>query len=77
MYVLVMYRNDYTGNYGGRQYVYKTWMPLVPGDIVVAPTWKGDAPAKVFAIEIPEESISPDILPGVREITEYYLEDDE
>ena len=70
-YVLVYYKNDHTGEYGGRAYAYKTELPLREGDIVIAPTWKGDAPARVMATDIHEGSISPDILPHVKEIVSY------
>lgn len=75
MYVLVQYENKYTGGYDGKSYAYKTELPLNEGDIVLAPTWKGDAPAKVAAVNIPASSIAESVLPKIKDIVSYAEED--
>lgn len=68
MFVKVMYLKD-SGYYSGRSYAYSTNLPLVQGDLVIAPTAKNDRQrALVNEVNVPAPPFA------CREITEYDAE---
>ena len=57
------------GEYRGREYSYFSVIPdLAVGDIVIAPTAKGESMAKVSAIDVPESKVDERILPFLKTI---------
>jgi len=54
MIVKVKYFNEEVGGYGGQEYTYRTYLPVVPFTKVIAPTYKGDNKAIVTEINLPE-----------------------
>lgn len=73
MYVSVKYRND-AGEYVGKGYTYKTSLFVKPGDLVIAPTFKGESPAMVDEVNIPDGKIDIRFIGKLREITKFYKE---
>lgn len=69
MYVNVKYQNSDGVTFQNRTYTYKTKLALRVGDLVYAPTYKGDVAAKVVEINVPETKIDERVLPQLREIT--------
>lgn len=74
MYVEVNFRRK-GGEYSGAVYTYNCAIPVKVGDLVKAPTTRGDTPAKIVGIGIPYEEINPDFRDGLRTIRERYEED--
>lgn len=72
MIVKVQYRSEYTGKYVGRAYAYKTELDVSVGDIVTAPTYKGDSPARVCETHIVASALQPELLAVLKEITKFY-----
>ena len=70
-YVTVQYQKPETSTYVGRAYTYRTSLPLREGDLVIAPTYKGDSPARVFEADVPESRVDPAWADKIREITRY------
>ena len=75
MYVEVNYKRK-NGEYGGAVYTYNCSIPVKTGDLVLAPTFKGDTPAKVVGIGIPYEEINEKYRDNLRTITERYVPDE-
>lgn len=71
--VKIQYR-DASGSYTGRSYAYTTTLPLAVGDIVSAPTYKGDSPAKVCETHIVPDALDPALAGRLKSITSYYEE---
>lgn len=65
----VNFKNSYTDEYYGRTYNYFCDIPVVLGDIVIAPTAKGESEAMVVAVEVHPASIDPHILEVLKTIT--------
>lgn len=82
MFVKVVYYKpelDLTGTgsaFGGREYTYRSELPLKTGDKVVAPTYKGDQKAMVVAINVPEQEIDPAWADRIRSIDRYWTQED-
>ena len=71
MYVSIVYYDPASNSYAGREYTYKTELPLLPYQKVIAPTAKGDKKALVTRINIPEKEINPEWADRIKEIKEY------
>lgn len=69
MYIEVCFKRK-NGEYGGKTFTYNCAIPVKSGDIVMAPTFKGDTPAMVMGIGIPYEEINPEWRDNLRTITE-------
>lgn len=82
MYVKVLYYKPEldlagTGNgYGGREYTYRSDLPLKPGDLVIAPTYKGEQKAMVVASNVPESMIDPAWADKLRNIERFWTQED-
>ena len=70
-YVTVQYFKPESDAYIGRAYTYRTELPLQEGDLVIAPTYKGESKARVFEAEVPASRVDPAWADKVREITQY------
>lgn len=73
MYIEVNFKRK-DGQYGGNVYTYNCAFPVKVGDLVLAPTFKGDTPAKVVGIGIAYDEINPKYRDELRTITERYVE---
>lgn len=73
MYVEVNFKRK-NGEYGGAVYTYNCTIPVKTGDLVLAPTARGDTPAKVIGIGIPYEEINVMYRDNLRTITNRYTE---
>ena len=74
--VKVKYFKPNLNAYAGMSYAYKTELPLVAGDKVIAPTAKEtQQKALVVEVNLPAETISPEWEDKVRFITEYDIEE--
>ena len=70
MYVSVKFKDKWSGEFRGREYSYVCNIPRIAvGDVVIAPTARGDSEVQIFAINVPESSISPAIRAVLKEIT--------
>ena len=70
MYVEVNFKRA-NGDYGGPVYTYNCTIPHIKtGDLVIAPTFKGDTPAKIVGIGISYDEINPRFRDNLRTITE-------
>ena len=59
-----------TGEYFGRSYSYFCDIPDVQtGDIVIAPTYKGDTEAQIVEVDVPESKVDERVLPLLKTIT--------
>lgn len=67
----VQYKDKKTGEYGGRAYSYFCTLPVVEGDIVLAPTANGDSLAQVSEVNMSESKIDERILPILKTITNF------
>ena len=77
MIISVQFKNKRTGEYGGRPFSYRCDLEdLQIGDLVIAPTTRGPGEARVYATDIPEEAIDPEVLRILKTITERSEEDD-
>lgn len=79
MIIKVQLSEDNNPNiFHGREYHYvadtsRFERELEVGDIVIAPTYRGDNRARVTAIGISEADVSPEILPKLKTITQIAL----
>jgi hypothetical protein len=69
MLVSVIYYDDQSKAYCGRDYTYRTNLPLKVFEKVICPTYKGDKRALVTDINLPESSVDPAWADRLREIT--------
>ena len=70
MIVNLKYRDSLTGEYFGRSYSYFCDIPDVQtGDIVIAPTFKGDTEAQIVEVDVPESKVDERVLPLLKTIT--------
>lgn len=76
MYIKVKYFKPFDEAYGGREYTYKTDLPLNEGDKVIAPTVNGDMKAIVTAVNVPEGQIDERWADKIRAIDTYDKEDE-
>ena len=76
MYIKVKYFKPLDGDYGGREYTYKSDLPLNEGDKVIAPTVHGDMKAIVTAANVPEGQIDERWADKIRTIDTYDKEDE-
>lgn len=67
----IRYKDKKTGMYGGKTYNYLCSIPVVVGDIVLAPTAKGDSLAMISEIDVSESQIEAHILPMLKTITSF------
>ena len=70
MIVTVLYYDEVAKGYGGMEYTYRTELPLIPYQKVLAPTPKGNKKAIVRQVNLPETAIHPDWADRVKEIKE-------
>jgi len=67
----VNYKNKKTGDFDGRTYNYFCEIDANVGDLVKAPTAKGDSLARINEVNVPESKIDLRILPLLKTITEF------
>lgn len=67
----VNYKNKHTGEFDGRTYSYFCDIEVKVGDLVKAPTTKGDSTARVSEVDVPESRIDMRILPIMKTITAF------
>lgn len=58
MYVEVAFKRK-NGTFSGAAYTYNCTIPVKTGDMVLAPTTRGETPAKVVGIGVPFDEINP------------------
>lgn len=75
MLVNVRYYKPKLNGYCGNSFTYRTKLPLVPGNKVLAPTQGGDQRALVVETEVPENRVDTRILPLLKEIIRYDVEE--
>ena len=75
MYIKVKYFKHAEGAYGGREYTYKTKLPLAVGDKVIAPTVHGAMRAIVSAVNVPDGQIDERWADKIRDIDTYDAEE--
>lgn len=74
-YVAVQYqRKDDPSDFGSMEYTYVDGLGLMKGDLVVAPTSKGNRLAKVIRVGIPESEIDNKILKVLKTIDTLHTE---
>lgn len=73
MYVSARFFNEKAGGYAGRDYTYRTVLPLTVGDQVLVPTGNddGDKRALITAVNLPDDAVSPEWADRVKDITKY------
>ena len=69
MFIEVQFKRK-NGEYSGSSYTYNCTIPVKTGDFVLAPTQRGDTPAKVVGIGIPYEEINPAFRDSLRTISQ-------
>lgn len=69
MLVSVAFYDETSRAYCGRDYTYKTELPLKVFEKVICPTYKGDKRALVTDINLPESSVDPAWADKLKEIT--------
>lgn len=74
MLVNVRYYKPKLNGYCGNAFTYRTKLPLVPGNKVLAPTQGGDQRALVVEADVPESRVDMRILPLLKEITRFDTE---
>lgn len=74
MLVNVRYYKPKLNGYCGNSFTYRTKLPLVPGNKVLAPTQGGDQRALVVEADVPESRVDVRILPLLKEITRFDTE---
>lgn len=74
MLVNVRYYKPKLNGYCGNAFTYRTKLPLVPGNKVIAPTQGGDQRALVVEADVPESRVDMRILPLLKEITRFDTE---
>nr|DAG69063.1 MAG TPA: protein of unknown function DUF4772 [Caudoviricetes sp.] len=74
MLVNVRYYKPKLNGYCGNSFTYRTKLPLVPGNKVLAPTQGGDQRALVVEADVPESRVDMRILPLLKEITRFDTE---
>ena len=67
----VNYKNEKTGEFDGRTYSYYCELAVKVGDIVIAPTARGDAVARIFEVDVPSNKIDERIEPLLKTITSF------
>lgn len=71
MYVSIVYFDPESNSYVGREYTYKTELPLEPFNKVICPTYQGNNRGLVVRINVPETEIDPAWSDKIKEIKEY------
>ena len=62
MIIRAQFKRSWSGTYGGRKYSYFCDIPDVkPGDFVRVPARDGEAVVRVAEVNVPENTISPEI----------------
>lgn len=70
MIINVQFKDKKNEIFTGQKYSYRCEIPgCKVGDILIAPTAKGDREVRVCAIRVPESSIRANILPLLKTIT--------
>lgn len=69
MYVKVLYYKGEGLGYSGREYTYKTDLPVYPGTKVIADTFKGEQKAIISQINVPETEVDPAWADKIKVIT--------
>lgn len=70
MFVKVKFFQAPAQAYAGREYLYRTELPLLGREKVMAPTASGDKRAMVTKVKVSGEEIDPAWAHNIREITE-------
>lgn len=71
MYVNIQYFKPEISAYGGKSYLYWTELPLKPGDLVIAPTYKGDQRSIVTRVNVSDSEIDQSWAAKIRTISTY------
>lgn len=74
MIVKVRYKS-HGGEFTSAEYAYNTYLPLVCGDMVLAPTYRGDSAAMVTETNVVPETLPVSVLSVLKEITNYAPEE--
>lgn len=67
--VTVVYLDEKSNTYGGREYTYRTKLPLKRYMKVIAPTYDGEKKALVWETGLPESVIQPEWADAVKWIS--------
>lgn len=73
MYIDVCFKRK-NGEYGGIPYTYECNFPVKTGDLVLAPTRRGDTPARVVSVGTKYDEIDPAWRDTIRSVTNRYTE---
>lgn len=65
----VTFKSDKSGEFEGRTYSYYCDIPVVVGDIVVAPTSRGETVARVCEVDVPLSKVDMRIKPLMKTIS--------
>lgn len=58
--------------FDGKEYYYRTELPVRVGTVVAIPTPRGNAPLLVTRTDVPALEINPEYLHCLTEVTEFY-----
>lgn len=70
MLVSVIFYDESVQAYCGRDYTYKTELPLKVFQKVICPTYKGDKKALVTEVNLPDSVVDPSWADKLKEITQ-------
>ena len=70
MYVSIVYFDPASNSYVGREYTYRTELPLLPYQKVIAHTAKGNKKALVVRVDVPETELDKSWIDRIKEIKE-------
>ncbi len=69
--ISVAYKDKRTGQFGGRKYSYFCSLLVCVGDLVIAPTYKGNSVARVVETDVDANSIPKSIMDKLKTIEEF------
>ena len=58
--------------FGGKEYHYRTELPVRIGSVVAIPTPRGNSPFLVTRTDVPAMEINPEYLHSLTEVTDFY-----
>lgn len=58
--------------FGGKEYYYRTELPVRVGSVVAIPTPRGNSPLLVTRTDVPALEIDPEYLHCLTEVTDFY-----
>ncbi|WP_409969574.1 hypothetical protein RFF05_06590 [Bengtsoniella intestinalis] len=69
--IAVVYENKETGKFEGKPYNYYCNIPVAVGDVVIAPTYKGDSKALVVEIYVNPSTLPAYVLNVLKTISSF------